>query len=73
LFKKFSDRANTWRIDLTKLNFLTEPYYQIKNNDVIIIKPNYSQVKSAGFIGSPSSIASLSSLLLSITLLIINK
>ena len=61
------------KIDLTKINILTEPYYHIKNNDVIIINPNYSQVKSAGFIGSSSSIASISSLLLSITLLIINK
>ena len=62
-----------YKIDLTKLNFLAEPYYQIKNNDVIIINPNFSKVKSAGFVGSPSSIASISSLLLSITLLIINN
>ena len=61
------------KIDLTNLNVLLEPYYQIKNNDVIIVNPNYSKVKSAGFIGSSSSIASISSLLLSITLLIINK
>ena len=61
------------KIDLTKSNFLVEPYYQIKNNDVIIVNPNYSKVKSAGFIGSPQTIASISSLLLSITLLIINK
>ena len=43
------------------------------NNDVIIVNPNYNRIKSAGFIGSPSSIASISSILLSITLLIINK
>ena len=61
------------KIDLTNLNVFLEPCYQIKNNDVIIVKPNYSKVKSAGFIGSSSSIASISSLLLSITLLIINK
>jgi len=61
------------KIDLTKLKFLSEPYYQIKNNDVIIVNPNFSKVKSAGFIGSPSSIASISSILLSITLLIINQ
>jgi len=61
------------KIDLTKSNFLLKPYYQIKNNDVIIINPNYSKVKSAGFIGSPASIASVASLLLSITLLMLNK
>ena len=62
-----------YKIDLTKSNILLEPYYQIRNNDVIIIDPNYSKIKSAGFIGSSSSIASISSLLLSVTLLIINK
>ena len=61
------------KIDLTELNVLSGSYYQIKNNDVVIVNPNFSKVKSAGFIGSPTSIASISSLLLSITLLIINK
>ena len=61
------------KIDLTNLNIFLEPCYQIKNNDVIIVNPNFSKVKSAGFIGSPSSIASISSLLLSLTLLIINQ
>ena len=61
------------KIDLTNSDFLSKGYYQIKNNDVIIVNPNFSKVKSAGFIGSSSSIASISSLLLSITLLIINK
>ena len=61
------------KIDLTNLDFLSKAHYQIKNNDVIIVNPNYSKVKSAGFIGSSSSIASISSILLSITLLIINK
>lgn len=61
------------KIDITQSKLINKPLYQIKNNDVIIINPNYSKVKSAGFVGSASSIASISSLLLSITLLIINK
>ena len=61
------------KIDLTDLNIIFEPYYQIKNNDIIIVDPNYSKIKSAGFIGSPASFASISSLLLSITLLIVNR
>ena len=62
-----------YNVSLSNSELLNQPYYLIKNNDVIIIEPNFSKVKSAGFIGSPSSIASISSLLLSITLLIINK
>ena len=62
-----------YKFSLTKYDLLKKPYYHIRNNDVIIVEPSFSKVKSAGFIGSPSSIASISSLLLSITLLIINK
>ena len=60
-------------INLTKSDIINKPYFYIKNNDVIIIEPNFSKVKSAGFIGSPASIASISSLLLSVTLLLINN
>ena len=61
------------KLDLTSKDILDNSSYYIQNNDVIIVNPNYNRIKSAGFIGSPQSIASISSILLSITLLIINK
>ena len=61
------------KLDLTSKDILDNSSYYIRNNDVIIVNPNYNRIKSAGFIGSPQSIASISSILLSITLLIINK
>ena len=61
------------KIKLTDKKLLNSSYYYIKNNDVIIVNPNYSKIKSAGFIGSPSSIASIASILLSVTLLLINN
>jgi polysaccharide biosynthesis/export protein len=61
------------KLDITSKDILDNPSYYIRNNDVIIVNPNYNRIKSAGFIGSPQSIASISSILLSITLLIINK
>lgn len=61
------------KIELTKTELLNSPFYLIKNNDIIIVNPSFSKVKSAGFIGSPSSVASIASLLLSITLLITNN
>lgn len=73
LIREENGLRKVFEISLTKSDIINKPYYNIKNNDIIIVKPNYSKVKSAGFIGSPTSIASLSSLLLSITLLIINK
>ena len=73
LIRELSGLRTVYEISLTKSDLLKQPYYHIKNNDVIIVKPNFNKVKSAGFIGSTSSIASIASLLLSITLLIINK
>ena len=60
-------------IELNSSEIINQKYYYIRNNDVIIVSPSFSKVKSAGFIGSPSSIASISSLILSITLLLINN
>ena len=62
-----------YNIDITKSDIIRRPYFYINNNDVIIVEPNFSKIKSAGFIGNPASIASISSLVLSITLLLINN
>jgi polysaccharide export outer membrane protein len=73
LIREVNGIRSATKLDLTSKDILDNPSYYIRNNDVIIINPNYSRIKSAGFIGSPQSIASISSILLSITLLIINK
>tara|TARA_B100000963_G_C22459144_1_gene594798 strand:- start:55 stop:822 length:768 start_codon:yes stop_codon:yes gene_type:complete len=73
LIREINGIRKIYKIDLTKSDILSKPYYQIRNNDVIIIQPNFSKVKSAGFIGSPTSIASISSMLVSITLLFLNR
>jgi len=73
LIRQENGLRKTYKFSLDKTEIFDKPYYYIKSNDVIIIEPNYSKIKSAGFIGSPSSIASISSLVLSITLLLINN
>ena len=73
LIREVNGIRSVRRLDLTSKDILDNPTYYIRNNDVIIVNPNYNRIKSAGFIGSPQSIASISSILLSITLLIINK
>ena len=73
LIRKENGLRKTYEFSLNKSDIFNKPYYYIKSNDIIIIEPNYSKIKSAGFIGSPSSIASISSLVLSITLLLINN
>tara|TARA_B110000003_G_scaffold273997_1_gene312853 strand:- start:464 stop:1222 length:759 start_codon:yes stop_codon:yes gene_type:complete len=73
LIREGNGLRKTYKLSINDSEILQKPYYFIKNNDIIIVEPNFSKVKSAGFIGSPNSIASIASLLLSITLLIINK
>ena len=61
------------QISLNKSEILDSDLFYIKNNDIIIVNPSFSKSKSAGFIGSPQSIASFASLIVSITLLILNN
>ena len=73
LIRQENGLRKTYVFSLNTREIFDKPYYFIKSNDVIIIEPNYSKIKSAGFIGSPASIATISSLVLSITLLLINN
>lgn len=73
LIREENGLRKTYEFSLNNNDIFDKPYYYVKSNDVIIVSPNYSKIKSAGFIGSPASIASISSLVLSITLLIINN
>lgn len=72
LIRETDGKRTIHKINLNDVNTLNDPRYYIHSNDVIIVKPNFNKVKSAGFIGNPQSISSIASLLLSITLLLIN-
>ncbi len=73
LVREENGNREIYKIELTEVELLNRPIFYIKNNDVLIVNPSFSKVKSAGFIGSPASVASIASLLLSITLLLTNN
>ena len=73
LIREINGIRSARQLDITSKDILDNSAYYIRNNDVIIVNPNYRRIKSAGFIGNPQSLTSISSILLSITLLIINK
>ncbi len=73
LIRNFKGKKITKKINFNDAKLLSSNDFYILNNDVIIINPSFSKVKSAGFIGNPSSIASIASIILSISLIIINK
>lgn len=73
LVREKNGKNIVYSVSLTKSEILNSSNFFIKNNDIIVVNPTFSKIKSAGFIGNPSSVASIASLLLSITLLITNN
>ncbi|MFD0975733.1 polysaccharide biosynthesis/export family protein [Salinimicrobium gaetbulicola] len=47
------------RIDLTSADVFKNPFYYLKQNDIVYVEPTYRKVKSAGFITSWQGIVSI--------------
>ncbi len=73
IIRNIDDKQIAANIDLTSTEWLNGPYASIKPNDVIIINPNGSKIKSAGFFGNAGSFVSIASLLISTASFIINN
>ena len=56
-------------LDLTTMDITNSPYYYIKPNDVIYIKPNGPEIKKAGYIPSLASLLGIVSFTIGIVLL----
>lgn len=57
-------------VDLTQAtDVFKNPYFYLKQNDVVYVEPTYRQVKSAGFITSYTGLISLATTLISLTIL----
>jgi polysaccharide export outer membrane protein len=57
-------------IDLTKTDFLQSPFYFLKQNDIIYVRPNSARVKSSGLVGNASTLVSILSLAVSLFIVI---
>jgi len=57
-------------LDLTTANWMNNPAYTIKQNDVLVVNPNNPKVKSAGYIGNTGTLLTIASLLLSSIILL---
>ena len=47
------------RVDITSADVFSNPFYYLKQNDIVYVEPTYRQVKSAGFITSYTGLISL--------------
>lgn len=54
------------RVDLTDASVFNDPYFYLKQNDIVYVEPTYRTVKSAGFFSSPGSILTIISSVLSL-------
>ncbi len=57
-------------IDLTTANWMENPEYMIRPNDVLVVQPNRAKVKTAGYVGSITTIVSIASFVLSAAILL---
>ena len=73
LIREINNIRKIKKINLNDKSTFNLQTYFIRPNDVLIIQPNFNKVKSAGFIGNPSSIASIAQIILSIALIIVNR
>ena len=59
VIRNHQGQLNYERVDLTSASVFTNPYYYLKQNDIVYVEPTYRKVKSAGFITSWQGIVSI--------------
>ena len=70
LIRNVDGMQSTSHINLTSADWLSSSYQNIKSNDVIVVNPNGSKIKSSAFFGNASSFVAIASLLISTVILI---
>jgi polysaccharide export outer membrane protein len=60
------------RVDMTEADIFSNPYFYLRQNDIVYIEPTYRKVKSAGFFTSYQGIISIGTTIISLYLLINN-
>ncbi|MCM4157096.1 polysaccharide biosynthesis/export family protein [Gramella sp. AN32] len=59
VYREVKGLRQVGRVDMTSAEVFNNPYYYLKQNDLIYVEPTYRKVKSAGFITSYTGIFSL--------------
>jgi polysaccharide export outer membrane protein len=72
LIRELDGKRLVYHIDLTTAAWMSNPVYQLRQNDVIIVMPNKLKVNSGGLIKDPIQVLGLLASLLAVILLITN-
>jgi polysaccharide export outer membrane protein len=59
VIRQEDDKLSYQTLDLTSVDIFQNPYYYLKQNDIIYVEPTYRKVKSAGFITSWQGLVSI--------------
>jgi len=70
VIREIDGKQQVARIDLTKTDFFTSPYYFLKQNDVVYVEPSLKGVKKSGFIPDVPALLSLFTIVLSSIILL---
>ena len=70
LIREIDQKRTVFHIDLTASDWMNSESYYIYPNDVIIIDPNNTKVKSAGLVGNVGTVLTVASVLLSTIILL---
>ena len=70
LIRNENEKNSHHNIDLTSAEFMQSPFYFLKQNDIVYVRPNNARVKSSGLVGNVGTLGTILSLAISIVLLI---
>jgi len=70
IIREIDGQRTVAHLDLTAATLFDSPYYFIKPNDLIYVKPNDVRVRSAGFITGPTALIGFGTLILTTILLL---
>ena len=70
LLREVNGNFESTTIDLTSFDIISSAYYNLRQNDVIYVRPNTAKVKSSGIVGNVGTLTSVLSLLLSLGIIL---
>jgi polysaccharide biosynthesis/export protein len=69
IIREVQGKRSVGYVDMTNADVFQNPYYYLKQNDIVYVEPTYRTVKSAGFITSWQGLVSIATTALSLLIL----
>lgn len=70
IIREENGRQKVTKIDFTKTDFFSSPYYFLKQNDIVYVEPSLKGVKKSGFIPNVPALLSLVTIVLSTVIIL---